>query len=57
MNHKGHITHWKGIPLRSLSRDELIDALQYYSARYAEERDRTSDQLNAGGRAIVETWG
>lgn len=45
MNYKSHVTHHKGKPLREMNREELIEALQYYSELYTEAREQQQNQL------------
>lgn len=34
LNYKDHLTHWKGIPLAQLSRDECLDAMQELNKKF-----------------------
>lgn len=51
MNYKNHLTHWRGKPLKDLSRDDALNALQdlntaYHSLLEAHQRLRTKAGLS-----------
>lgn len=56
MNTNKFVTHFRGIPLKSLDREEVIEALQYYYKMYQEGRHQRSEAVNRSGRGLVETY-
>ena len=53
LNYKDHLTHWKGIPLAQLSRDECLDAMQDLNRRYHSLMENYQQLIVKQGRSDV----
>jgi len=51
MNYKNHITHWRGKPLRELSRDEALEGMQELNRLYQGALDNIQRTLVNSKRA------
>ena len=57
LNYKNHLTHWRGKPLKEMSREDLLEALQQSHATLQQVNEQHLAHLAKQGKAAYDIYG
>lgn len=56
MNSPEYLTHFKGVPIKAMSRDDVIEVLQHFYRLYNNSLDNERRLLQKSGKALIDHY-